>query len=309
MVWATDLIPIYRGKFNNLKIRLFAYYLTAMIAIIGTSAFVVYQFVSYTFKKQFEDNLLSVAESAARTLEVVKHEYDEHYLQKTIPITLMDLTNKAEGRNFSKKVSQFLENSFDLSWEKNQGIEWFNDEGKLLIKEGKIFPNHALLTDKKIKNKTYQQQNNFISLILPVYRLTSQNKQKLVGYIRVSETTTQLSAELKALQWGLILGGFFALILMTGSGILLTRESIKPIQANFLQLKQFTADASHELRTPLTIIKLNFNFYKCLNLIPQKGLTGFFFLFTGYNKEKYLITLRFFLAVKLVLLLSQTRLF
>ena len=38
-------------------------------------------------------------------------------------------------------------------------------------------------------------------------------------------------------------------------GFWLTTKAIEPIEASFLQLKQFTADASHELRSPLTAIK------------------------------------------------------
>ena len=45
------------------------------------------------------------------------------------------------------------------------------------------------------------------------------------------------------------------LILSGLGGMWLTQKAIEPIEASFLKLKQFTADASHELRGPLTAIK------------------------------------------------------
>ena len=53
----------------------------------------------------------------------------------------------------------------------------------------------------------------------------------------------------------LIIGGMFTLVLTGLGGFWLTQKAIEPIEASFLQLKQFTADASHELRSPLTAIK------------------------------------------------------
>ena len=48
-----------------------------------------------------------------------------------------------------------------------------------------------------------------------------------------------------------------ALILSGFGGIWLTNRAMKPIEASFQPLKQFTADASHELRSPLMAIKTN----------------------------------------------------
>jgi signal transduction histidine kinase len=55
--------------------------------------------------------------------------------------------------------------------------------------------------------------------------------------------------------WGLGCGGLVAVILSRIGGWWLTKQSLKPIEQSFQQLKQFTADASHELRSPLTAVK------------------------------------------------------
>lgn len=247
MVWAIDSTPIFKGQFYQLKIRFLLSYLGLMITIVGTTSLVVYQFVAYRLNQEFEHDILLVAESVAPTLEIIKHEYQEFYNNQVVmPMTLAELMKQSQEKK--------LENYTNFKLEKNQGIEWFNEEGKLLIKQGNFLPNSSLL---KLHNpsKFYEKQNHIFTIILPVYGITFHKHQHLIGYIRVSNSTSKLEADLKLLRWGLGLGGLVALVLSTCSAIILARESIKPIATNFEKLKQFTADASHELRTPLTVIK------------------------------------------------------
>lgn len=246
MAWAIDLIRISKQKITSLKVRLLVSYLAVMITILGSAAIVVYQFIVYRLYQQFEEYILTTAEGAGRTLKVVKHEYEEYHNHAVLPLKIADLTDEAEHED--------LEESLNFNWQKDQGIEWFNEEGKLLIKEGNLFANQSLLNVKNI-SKIYHQKNHLFSLTLPVYGTNSEEQELLVGYIRVSQSTVKLETDLTLLRWGLSLGGMFAMFLTTGSAFLLTRESLKPIEASFLELKQFTADASHELRTPLTVIK------------------------------------------------------
>jgi signal transduction histidine kinase len=91
--------------------------------------------------------------------------------------------------------------------------------------------------------------------VLPVYTGVTPDQMFLVGYVRASESTVHLQAELHRLLGGLVLGVAIVSGLVTLGGIWLTRQALKPVLETLTQLKQFTADASHELRNPLTAIR------------------------------------------------------
>ncbi|MBL1211531.1 ATP-binding protein, partial [Geminocystis sp. GBBB08] len=207
------------------------------------SGLVVYNIIAHHLYKQFEEYMSRWAENASKILELVKHEHEEYYHQASSTLTLADLINKSENNNQVTSKNLFAE--------KNQSIQWFNEKHELLIKEGNLLTNWDNFTDKNI-TKNYDKENHLFSLILPVYN--NNKPAKLIGYIKVTESTLTLEKNLQLLQWSLIFTGIFALILSTGGAIFLTQESLKPIKASFQELRQFTADASHELRTPLTVI-------------------------------------------------------
>lgn len=239
MGWVTASNNIPSQVFQSLRWclplswRLWLVYLTAMSALFGVSLTVVYFSFTRSLNELLDQELLTLAQAAAPSLETVK----------------------AEGlQDFHKNLP------WHSLFEREQGLEWFNAEGKLLAREGTTFPNFSLakyISPLHLKRGSplLQQQGEIRTLTISVFSENSQPKTlRLEGYIRASESTQETEAALRKFQLGLGLGGIMALILSSITSIWLSRMALEPIQQSFQQLKQFTADASHELRTPLTAI-------------------------------------------------------
>ncbi|MEB3312479.1 MAG: HAMP domain-containing sensor histidine kinase [Snowella sp.] len=153
-------------------------------------------------------------------------------------------------------------------------IEWFDPQGKVIAKRGKeqflltearntsfyvdknqknLLENTQDLIPHQLKNQT-SISNDIISVVLPIYR-TGHNQP--IGYLKVSQSSRELEANIRSLDWRLTIGFVLGLGLTTVSSIILTRQATAAIEVSFQRLKQFTADASHELRSPLMAIKAN----------------------------------------------------
>jgi signal transduction histidine kinase len=130
-------------------------------------------------------------------------------------------------------------------------LSWYDEKGNELAKQGSIQVDLPLrvgiLTLPRDRIRTFT---------IPVYsRQLDQPDLKLEGYIRASESMSEIEDVINWLRWGFGVGGVVALALTGVGGVWLVNESLKPTRQSFEQLKQFTADASHELRSPLTAIK------------------------------------------------------
>ncbi|MGB3651777.1 MAG: HAMP domain-containing sensor histidine kinase [Rivularia sp. (in: cyanobacteria)] len=127
---------------------------------------------------------------------------------------------------------------------------------KLIAKQGKYRLNQPIKTIKPTQTQIQTQKKPY-----PIRGFTrpiiNVKDEKIIGYVRVSESLTDLNSTIRGLDLGLESGIVIALILSGFGGIWLTNRAMKPIEASFQRLKQFTADASHELRSPLMAIKTN----------------------------------------------------
>lgn len=282
MALATDSTPTSNPQFKALKTRLLLSYLAVMTTILGLSGISVYQVLSQRLQQQLDNHLESLAQTAARTLPVVHHEFQEHLeeakddlwqdgndeplllesrnaigpghnrnpwqsvTQINLPNNLSELMDKYRQEEIFQIRSDYLQS-------KAHGVEWFDQQRRLMVREGDLFPPWDI-PEMTPESGVKKQQDNLRTYTIPVmgeYR----NSPQLLGYVRASESTEILEAELQRLRWGLGIGGLVALGLTAIGGTWLTRESLKPVERSFDRLRQFTADASHELRSPLTAIK------------------------------------------------------
>ena len=216
----------------------------------------VYHWVAYDLERQLNDYLLTLAEAASQTLDIVKHEHheyeegrdedDDDYEQP--PPKLAELSGKYGEPEFlgvPKHHPQYYA----------QGVEWYDEERELLIQEGNLFPSWSLSKHLERSNHQWQADGIRSFVLLVLYAPGESQAGEIAGYIRTNHSIGTLETQLERLRLGLTIGGAIALCLAGLGGMALTRESLKPIRKSFQQLKQFTADASHELRSPLTAIK------------------------------------------------------
>ncbi len=221
--------------FQALSRRLLFSYLGVMVTIWGTSTTVVYNFLSYNLYQKLDGEIVNLATAASHNL--IAMQTDKKAINTKIP-----------------RVLDSDDGDLDIPWQdlrkNHQGVEWFDANGRLLAKAGNTISRVSFTA-----NFNVFQFKKIRSITIPAYPRLSVGEKKLVGYVRVSESTEELEEELDRLLWGFELGGLIVIILSGLGSWWLTGQSLQPIKQSFQQLKQFTADASHELRSPLTVVK------------------------------------------------------
>ena len=167
--------------------------------------------------------------------------------------TRLENLAKAAAFNMDKEDGELEVDDDEKLVGTEQIIEWFDLEQEFLSKQGKSDLEFSL--DLEQPWQTHDLIVPIRSFTRSVYSL--ENEDEIIGYVRVSESLTELQTTLRRLDYGLGSGIAIALLLSTIGGIYLTRKAMQPIESSFARLKQFTADASHELRSPLMAIKTN----------------------------------------------------
>ena len=234
--WLQFVHPTLYQSVYYLRWRLLLGYLIIMSLIFGSSAAASYLFFTHSLQQRLNQELLTLAQAAAPSLNTIKTK-GRQSLDREVPWRSI----------FSQR---------------EQSLEWFDADGKLLAQEGSNFPSHTLVKNLSLSQLSqssplFQRQSQLWTVTIAVYEDTFEAKTlQLEGYIRASQSTEELEAALQQLKLGLVIGCFVALSLISLSSIYLTRQALAPIQKSWQQFRQFAADASHELRNPLTRISM-----------------------------------------------------
>ncbi|WP_013322391.1 sensor histidine kinase [Gloeothece verrucosa] len=213
--------------FQGLRFRLLASYLSVMAAIL--SFFSLWVSIRFTYglfqqSQQLDDKLKLIAQTAAADFSEVE----------------------TKGNDYLKK--------YELSEE--QSIEWFDEDKQMIASKGGFTLSFPPQTEHRLKVINLDRK----SLPIRFYTLAVFNHEKISdpstpdGYIRVSQTTENITTVQNQLLSQLTTGILFSLILSGVGGFWLTKKATTPVEETYQNLKQFTADASHELRNPLTAI-------------------------------------------------------
>jgi two-component system, OmpR family, manganese sensing sensor histidine kinase len=218
--------------YQSLRSRLLLYYLIVMATILSLFGAGVYVLFSRNLNSQLNKRLLTLAQFAAQSLPAVQENGQQHLDSQETVAAWRDIFNRDQ-----------------------QSLEWFDAKGNIIGRKGLI-----RLGEEKPKTGTRnlrQSQSDAIARTHTLSAILSLPNQPgtTIGYVRASQSLEEIEAAQEELLRILIFGGMLTLILIGLGGFWLTQKAIEPIEASFLQLKQFTADASHELRSPLTAIK------------------------------------------------------
>ncbi|MGB5961112.1 MAG: HAMP domain-containing sensor histidine kinase [Coleofasciculaceae cyanobacterium] len=210
--------------FEKTRFQLLLSYLAVFASLLGIFALAVRVMFTDSLSKNFTENLTILGQNAA-----ANGEFEDGRLKVENDFSVKDLIAR------------------------DQALQWFDTQGNLVEQQGK----YVLTLPLSINKEVEVQQIKKVSIRGVTLPIIGSDEGRLIGYVRVSQSTKDFDETLARLDWGLGSGVLITLSLSSIGSVWLTRKAMQPIEQTFLRLKQFTADASHELRSPLMAITTN----------------------------------------------------
>jgi two-component system, OmpR family, manganese sensing sensor histidine kinase len=214
--------------FRRTQRQLLYSYILVLVAVLGTFALAVRILVVQGWRYELLAQLTALAEGAAASTD------ERDFKPSLLPIIVAE-----------EDVVRDVIND-------NQTLQWWTNDGEIVNQQGALKFQEGLSLSSQVQSQAGEPPLQ--AFTIPVF---SNITRRQIGYVRAIQSLAAPNTAIQRIDISLCGGVVVALLVSLAGGMILTRQSMRPIEESFQRLQQFTADASHEFRGPLMAIKSN----------------------------------------------------
>lgn len=240
--------------FRRSRIRLALWYALVMGVILSLSGLGMYRSLVQSNWAAMEREMESIAGTLHDSLEPMlpASEDPTAVLRRILP----ELCLAEQTCNTNPTLIQ--RHTTGISDRNTYYIRLFNHQGQLLA----FSPNQPPSLPKTLNRSPWQtfrtangtRYHQFTTILHSAnahHQTHEPSAHPSWGYLQIGRTLEPFDAEIRRIQWALLIGFPIALILVVFSSWWLSGLAMQPIYQSYQQQQQFTANAAHELRSPL----------------------------------------------------------
>jgi two-component Ni(II)/redox sensor kinase NrsS len=239
--------------FRNSRLRLALWYTLVMGVILSLSGLGIYRSLVQSNWKAMEREIESIAGTLHDSLEPIlpASEDPTTVLRRILPELCL------VGQTCNPNPTLIERHTTGISDRNTYYIRLFNHQGKLLA----FSPNQPANLSQSLNSNPWQtltsqgiRYHQFTTILHSADTHEDGHQKRLNpswGYLQLGRTLKPFDAEVKRIQFILIIGFPLVLGLVVVSSWWLSGLAMQPIYQSYQQQQQFTANAAHELRSPL----------------------------------------------------------
>ncbi|PZV11561.1 MAG: two-component sensor histidine kinase [Leptolyngbya sp.] len=240
--------------FRRSRTRLALWYALVMGGILSLSGFGMYRSLVQSNWAAMEREMESIAGTLHDSLEPMlpASEDPTTVLRRILP----ELCLAGQSCNASPTLIQ--RHTTGISDRSTYYIRLFNHRGNLLafspnqpVALPQTFISAPWQTFRSGNGDRYHQFTIILHSSESHHTAPQSSPHASWGYLQIGRTLESFDAEVKRMQWILVIGFPIALGLVAASSWWLSGLAMQPIYQSYQQQQQFTANAAHELRSPL----------------------------------------------------------
>lgn len=240
--------------FRRSRIRLALWYALVMGAILSLSGLGMYRSLVQSSWEALEREMESIAGTLHDSLEPMlpASENPTTVLRRILPELCL------AGQLCNPSPTLIQRHTTGISDRSTYYIRLFDHQGKLLA----FSPNQPPSLPQTLNPTSWQtvratngiRYHQFTTILHSAnahHQVNEPSSHPSWGYVQIGRTLEPFDAEIRRIQWILLVGFPIVLVLVVFSSWWLSGLAMQPIYESYQQQQQFTANAAHELRSPL----------------------------------------------------------